>query len=96
MNLLDGVPTKTGQFCYFLDISNPAKLNSKSFQRPRVVLLRISKTEMSLFYSTAFLALKPGYFNGELNFGFADRQGFKCACDLAKFDDITRFTVRTL
>ena len=96
MNLLDGVPTKTGQFCYFLNISNPAKFNSKSFQRPRVVLLRISKTKMRLFYSTAFLAMEPGDFDGELNLCFADRQGFKCACDLAKFDDITRFTVRTL
>jgi hypothetical protein len=96
MNILDGVPAQTGQFCYFLDISNPAKLNSKSFKRPCVVLLRISKTKMRLFYSTAFLALKPGDFNGELNLCFADRQSFKCACNLAKMNDIARFTVRTL
>ena len=91
MNILDGVPTEPDQLCYIFNGSNPAQVDNKSFQRPRVVLLRISKTEMGLFYSTAFFALEPGDFDGNLNLGFADRQCFKCACNLAKLDDIARF-----
>ncbi len=56
----------------------------------------IGKTEARLFYSTTFFALKSGDFNNKLNFPIADRQCFESACNLAKPNDTTRFTVRTL
>ena len=73
MNVLDGIPTEPCQLCYILNISNMAQVNNKSFQRPCVVLLRISKTEARLFYSTTFFALKPGDINGKFDFIIADR-----------------------
>ena len=94
VDVLDGIPTEPCQLCYVLNISNPAQVNNKSFQRPRIVLLRISKTEARLFYSTAFLAQKPGDINGKFDFIITDRQHFKSSYNLAKSYDMARFAIR--
>lgn len=60
------------------------------------MFFRIGKTKARLFYSTTFFALKPGDFNDKLNFPIAYRQCFESTRNLAKPNDVARFTVRTL